>query len=362
VNSKNERIKKLNISPDTTLKTAMRALNAGDARVLFVMDNEQRLIGCVTDGDVRRGILNAIGFERPVSEIMFKFPRFVRQFEKDFKEKARQYVLDEKLYTIPVLDSSDRIVDVLFWHEFIDKHPLEPKEVKQITNPIVIMAGGKGERLNPFTRILPKPLIPFGDKPIIEKIMDNFAKHGFRNFILTLNYKKEFIKMYLKESKLPYNIEVVEEEKFLGSAGSLVFLKDKVKETFFVCNCDTFLINNFRNILLWHKGEQALLTLIGCHKETILPYGVLRVDNGCLNSIEEKPKFDMIINTGVYLIEPEVLSLIKPGEYIDMNRLVERVLKKGKVTVFPVVDGWSDIGQWKEYNESLHLLQNGIER
>lgn len=357
-----EDIKKMIISPDASLRATMRALSDTGSRVLFVVDDEGNLVGSATDGDIRRAILNNIGFERPVNMIMFKAPRFVRRRERGFEERARELVLDEKLYAIPVLDEMDRIVDILAWYDFFDKHPHESHPCEPVGNPVVIMAGGKGERLDPFTKILPKPLIPFGDKPIVEKIMDNFSKHGFVNFILTLNYKKELIKMYLRENQFSYNVEWAEEEEYLGTAGGLGLLRDRIKETFFVCNCDILLENDFKNILLWHKGEKASITLIGCHKEMVIPYGTLEINSGSLKAINEKPTFDLIINTGVYIMEPEVLTFISANERLDMNQLMERALqKKWKVAIYPVCGGWFDLGQWKEYRESLYLLQNKIE-
>lgn len=353
-------IKKLIITPETSLKATMRFLSsAGGSRVLFVVNEEDKLIGSVTDGDIRRAILNGVGFEQHIYKIMFKFPRFVISSEKEYHKKAERYILDEKLYAIPLLDEAYRIVDILFWHDFFEDHPLESHTIHTVTNPVVIMAGGKGERLDPFTKILPKPLIPLHDKPIIEKIMDGFNKYGFTNFVLTLNYKKEIIKMYLKENQFPYKIEYVEEDdRYLGTAGSLSLLKNRIKETFFVSNCDIIINHDFKNILLWHKGEKALITLIGCHKEMAIPYGILKVDSGYLKAINEKPSFDMIINTGVYIMEPEVLDFISPRDHLDMNHLLERVMRQGKVTVYPICDGWFDIGQWKEYRDSLYLLRN----
>lgn len=360
MNLKTEEIKRLIIAPETSLKAAMRFLSsAGGGRVLFVVNEEDKLIGSVTDGDIRRAILNGVGFEQHISKIMFKFPRFVISSEKEYNKKAERYILDEKLYAIPLLDEAYRIIDILFWHDFFGSHPYESHSIGFITNPVVIMAGGRGTRLDPFTKILPKPLIPFGEKPIIEKIMNNFNGYGFANFILTLNYKKELIKMYLKENQFPYKVEYVEEkEEYLGTAGSLGLLKDILRETFFVTNCDVIVESDFKNILLWHKGENSLITLIGCHKEMVIPYGTLEVNDGYLKSINEKPAFDLIINTGVYIMEPEVLNFISPGEHLDMNHLLERVMRQGKVTVYPVCDGWFDIGQWKEYRDSLYLLGN----
>ena len=353
-------IKALIISPEISLKKTMEVMNVVASKVLFVVNKGERgqLIGSVSDGDIRRAILNSVGSERPVSEIMSKHPRHVRCSEEGYRERAEEYIISEKLHAIPVLDKVDRISDVLFWHEFLEKHPLESHTVSHISNSVVIMAGGKGVRLDPFTKILPKPLIPLGDKPIIEKIIDNFNKYGFNKFSLVLNYKKDLIKAYFKESQYPYSVDWVEEEEYLGTAGGLGLLNGTLKETFFVCNCDILLESDFKNILRWHKEEKSLITLIGCYKEMTFPYGVLKIDAGRLKSINEKPKFDMIINTGVYIMEPKALEFISPHEHLDMNTLVERVAEREKVTVYPVYSGWFDLGQWKEYQESLYLLQN----
>lgn len=239
---------------------------------------------------------------------------------------------------------------------------LRPGKIKKhgrsrLKNTAVIMAGGKGERLDPFTKILPKPLIPVGDKPIIDKVMENFNKYGISNFVLTLNYKKEFIKMYFKENETPYNIKFLEENEYLGTAGGLSMLNGMVKEAFFVCNCDTIIEDDFNDILAWHKSEKALLTIIGCHKEMVIPYGTLELKGSRLRKINEKPVLDLIINTGMYVMEPQVLELVPPSEHLGMNQLIEKIMKRGKVAVYPISDGWFDIGQWKEYKDSLRLLE-----
>ena len=350
-------IKKSLIGPDVSLKAAMTKLSTDGGRVLFVTDGEKVLLGSVTDGDIRRAILNGVEFNRSISDVMFKTPRSVRRAERSYIKKVERLIVQEKLEAVPIVDDAGRIVDIYFWHEFLEIHPVEQHKMESLPNTVVIMAGGKGSRLDPFTKILPKPLIPVGDKPIVEIIMNNFYKAGFSNFILTLNYKKELIKLYFKENKLPYNVELVEEEEFLGTAGSLGYLKGRLKDTFYVCNCDVILEKNVRNILQWHNDEKAAMTLIGCHKEMIIPYGTLQVNGGYLKSIQEKPKYDMIINTGIYVIEPEIISLITPGEHLEMNHLVERAMKKKKVTVYPIDSGWFDIGQWKEYHESIYKLE-----
>jgi len=355
-----KQIKKYLIGPDVGLKVAMNMLSASGNRILFVTDGQDRLIGSLTDGDIRRAILNNISFDTPVSQVMFKSPRHVKAADANYEDKVKRYISEEKLCAIPVVDGMKKVVDVLFWFDLLEEHPLEKNKVTPVSTPVVIMAGGKGSRLDPFTKILPKPLIPLDDKPIIEMIMDNFHSYGFTNFYLVLNYKKEMIKMYFNENKSPYNIKFIEEDEFLGTAGGLKLISDKIKEPFFVCNCDIMLKSNFKDILDWHKSENALATIIGSHKELAISYGTLEIDNGKLSKINEKPKFDMIINTGVYILEPKVLELISTNEHLDMNRLLERAMLHGNITVYPIYNEWFDLGQWKEYKESLFLLEKNI--
>jgi len=350
------------ISSGISIRSAMTKLSSANnspegGKILFVINADRALIGSATDGDIRRGILQGVEFDRPVSTVMCQTPRSVSVSDANHRENARRLIVEKRLTVIPVLDESGIVIDLIYWHEFLDCHP-EANSYEEVETPIVIMAGGKGTRLDPFTKIFPKPLIPVGDKPIIEKIMDGFFKYGFKNFVLSLNYRKDLIKMYLQDIKSPYNIDFIEEEKYLGTAGSLALLKDRFKETFYISNCDIIINNSdFREILQWHKNEAADITIIGYHNEFDLPYGKLEVNGGGLHAISEKPKIDMIVNTGVYIFEPHVLDEISPGEALDMNHLLERVMKHGKVSVFPIFDGWFDIGQWKEYKESLSYLQ-----
>ncbi|MFQ5687813.1 MAG: nucleotidyltransferase family protein [Candidatus Scalindua sp.] len=288
---------------------------------------------------------------------MFRQFTFFFCDEADKKEKAERIMLREKIEQIPILDKNNSVVDVILWTDiFGEEKALENRQF--FTNPVVIMAGGKGTRLDPFTKILPKPLIPIGEKPIIEIIMDKFYKQGFQKFIFTLNYKKEYIKMFLRENSFPCKIDWVEEDDFMGTAGSLSLLKDKINEPFFVLNCDIILNADYTDIVKWHKESNNLMTLIGCYKEVKVPYGILELDDGILKSFVEKPNYDVIINTGVYILEPEIIDMIPDNKSINMNTLIEEVSRKGKVSVYPIHDGWVDVWQWEEYRESLNLLQN----
>ena len=188
--------------------------------------------------------------------------------------------------------------------------------------------------------------------------MNKFYESGFSKFIYTLNYKKEYIKLYLMENNLPYKKDWIEEEEFLGTAGSLSLLKDKITETFFVTNCDTIVDVNYADVLKWHKKQKAIITIIGCHNEINIPFGILQLSNGKLDRMLEKPVHDVIINTGIYVMEPEVLSFIPEGKYLDMNNLIDLYTETKKISVYPISYGWVDIGKWDEFNKNIKHLED----
>ncbi len=349
------KLKSLLVSVDTNLKESMQKLNDTAEKIIFVTDEAGKLLGTVTDGDIRRGLINGLKFSDKIEKIMFKEFVFIFYDEPGKKDKAQKIMLREKIEQIPILDKDNHIIDAILWTEIFGKK----KSVKQkqlFTNHVVIMAGGRGERLDPFTRILPKPLIPIGEKPIIEIIMERFYQHGFYKFIYTLNYKREYLKLFLRENDFPYIIDWVEENDYLGTVGGLSLLKNKITDSFFITNCDSLLKVDFEDILKWHKEHKASITIVGCHNEIKIPFGVLQLDNDKLKKISEKPVHDVIINTGVYVMEPHVISYIPEGEFIDMNKLINKVAEREKVTVYSIYDSWFDIGQWEEYKKTLKIL------
>jgi dTDP-glucose pyrophosphorylase/predicted transcriptional regulator len=345
------KLKSLLISPKTTIKEAMQKLNETSERILFVVDREEKLLGTVTDGDIRTGLINGLEFTDHIRKVMYKRFISVKYDSPDIQRNVKRLMIDYKIEQIPVLNEHGVITDVYLWTDLLGERRYI--EAEKLENIVVIMAGGKGARLDPFTRILPKPLIPIGNKPVIELIMESFHRHGFYRFTYSLNYKKEYIKLFLKENKSPYSINWIEEDDYSGTAGSLSLLKNKVKDTFFVTNCDSLLSVDYLDVLKWHKVNGAAMTIIGCHNEVKIPFGVLQFKNGILEKILEKPVHDIIINTGVYVIEPMIISYISRKKQMDMNELIEILVTKEKVAVYPIYSGWIDIGQWEEYKKGV---------
>ena len=221
------------------------------------------------------------------------------------------------------------------------------------------MAGGKGTRLEPFTKVLPKPLIPIHEKPVIEHILEHFTNVGVKQFILTVNYKARIMKAYFEELKPDYSIDFVEEQKPLGTAGSLKFLENKFNSPIFVTNCDIIIQADYPDIFAFHQNNGYDITLVASIKNYIIPYGTCELDGeGNLKKINEKPKYDLLVNTGLYVINPDILHLIPENESYDITYLIEDAMKKNKkVGVYPIDDdSWIDVGQWAEYQKAVDQL------
>ena len=357
-----EAIKSISIAPTTTIREAMKKLNDTARKILLVVDEHERLLGTVADGDVRRGILASHGFTDPVEAIMARTYTALDYRDPMVTSRAKELMLTHDIAHIPLVDQQQRVRDVIRLADILSDPAVTNVRQRQ-GNTVVIMAGGRGTRLDVFTKVFPKPLIPIGDKPAIECIMERFSAHGFRTFLYTLNYKKEYVKLFLKEKQFPpdYTIDWVEEKDFLGTAGSLSLLHQQLHETFFVVNCDTLLNVDYTEMLAWHKTQGAALTVVGCHNEVHIPFGVVSLANGRLERIHEKPSHDVIINTGTYIMEPSVLAYLTAGEAMDMNALVNKVAEREAVSVYPVYgQDWLDLGQWDGYQRSTqHLTDHG---
>jgi NDP-sugar pyrophosphorylase family protein len=246
---------------------------------------------------------------------------------------------------MPVLGFDNTLEDVIFWEDIIGG---EIKTGKKLNIPVVIMAGGEGSRLKPLTNVLPKPLIPVVDKTIIEDIMDQFVSVGCSEFYISLNYKAEMIKHYLLSlNNREYNFHFFQEEKPLGTAGSLYLLKDKISSTFFVSNCDIIIKQDLTEVYKFHRENRNKITIIAALKHYQIPYGTIESGpDGILTSLSEKPEITFKINSGVYILEPDVLSLIPEGKFFHITELILSLKnKKERVGIFPISEkSWLDYG------------------
>ena len=344
--------KKILISKKTTIKNALKSLSLSGKGCLLVMQG-QILNGTLTDGDLRRSILKGTALNQSIEYIYNKKPLILKQGNY-LSKNLKKIFLKNKIDLIPVVNSKNKLINVLFKDEIFSDKP--NKILKKIKNEVVIMAGGKGTRLQPFTKILPKPLVPINGKPVIQHIIDKFSNYGIRNFYLTINFKSKIIKAFFSEFKTKSKINFYEEKKPLGTIGALRNLKNKFKNSILLTNCDVIVDVNYRELIKFHEDEKNDLTLIASAKEYSVPYGLCTLNNeGYLDQIIEKPKYDFLVNTGLYVINPKVISLIPLNSFYNMNDFITLLkLKKMRVGVFPIDDkNWLDVGEWPEYKKTV---------
>lgn len=349
-------IAKYIVSESVNIRIAVQQMDIGGVGFVAVIDAEGKMVGIVTDGDFRRAVLNGVSLDENVLKIANKTYKYLKSGYS--REEILKYFKTTGVECLPILKNG-KLVDVIFYSDLHDKNDIEQSRKESLDLPVVIMAGGKGTRLDPFTRILPKALIPIGEKPIIEIIMDEYARQGMRNFYISVNDKSKMIKAYFGDQGSDYNITFIDEDKPLGTAGSLKYLNDKVDSPFFVSNCDIIVKNNYYDILKFHKDGGYDLTVVGSIQHHTIPYGVCKFENGgLLKSIREKPKYDFIVNTGMYLLNPYVLKYIPENTCIDMTELINVLQKEARrVGVYPVSEkSWIDIGQLTEYKTAIREL------
>lgn len=353
---KEQNIKSRMIQKDATISSALKQMDQIGKKLLLVYDRD-RFHSLVSIGDLQRAIINSISLDTEIFNIIRSKIDVASTLES--KEDVKKRMLHGRAELMPVLNENGELTDVIFWEDiFIEKKP--PKG--QISHPIIIMAGGKGTRLRPLTNIVPKALIPIKDKSIIEDIMDKFLEIGCNEFYLSLNYKAEMIKYYLSNLNNPnYIITYFIEKKPLGTAGSLYLLKNKIKSTFFVTNCDILINEDYSEILSYHKEYKNELTIISSLKSYAIPYGIIETEkNGELTKLLEKPEFHFQVNSGMYIFEPHLLNEIPENTFFHITQLIEKIMKrKGKIGVFPVSEkSWIDIGEWPIYIRSVNRKED----
>tara|TARA_Y100000590_G_C15687261_1_gene1002063 strand:+ start:809 stop:1867 length:1059 start_codon:yes stop_codon:yes gene_type:complete len=344
---------------DITLKTALKLLSKSGQKCLVIINKNNKLIGTLSDGDIRKAIVSNKSLNSKITKIFQKNPKYLI-VGKFTNQEAKKLFLEEKYDLIPVVDSNHKVVKILSWDEIFKNNFSKNKLIKDKHKiPLVIMAGGKGSRLEPFSDVLPKPLIPINGKTIIERIIEKFFQNGFRNFNFIINYKSLILKAYFKEIKKKYTLKFFQEKKPLGTIGGIYLLKNKIADNFFVSNCDVIINADYLNIYDYHVSNSNDITLVVTTKEYIVPYGDCKLDKkGNLNKIIEKPKYDFLINSGLYIFNKKIIKLISPKNSLDFNTLISIAKKNNyKIGIYPIhEDSWIDVGQWSEYRNSIERL------
>ena len=337
-------IEKLRVAPDGSIRDAISTIDSGGQQIALVLDSGGHLLGVVTDGDVRRGLLKGMTLEAPVAEAMNAAPKVASVDEptKDVLERMAQL----SLHHMPIVGGDGTVLGVLTGSD----HPRS----RAVTTPVVLMAGGRGQRLYPLTKEVPKPMLPIGDIPLLEIILRNLMAQGFLNVHISVNYLAEVIVDFVGDgSRFGLNVSYIYEDKPLGTAGAIAQLHGTITEPFVVMNSDLLTHVDLRRLLTFHRRQKAKAT-VGVREHAFeIPYGVVRLDGSTIVSMEEKPLHRSLVNAGIYALDPIALSLLKPNEYSDMPSLLGLMMQEGHVlSAFPIHEQWLDVGRPEDLSEA----------
>jgi dTDP-glucose pyrophosphorylase len=333
---------KLNIN--STIKEALQIIDNGKMQIALIVDENNKLLGTLTDGDIRRGLLRGLNLNSSIQSIISKTPTISRI--SDTKEEILKIALSKKLHQIPIVDESGKIVGIQEIEELI--------KPKRKTNKVILMVGGLGTRLRPLTNDTPKPMLKVGNKPILQTIVEKFAEYGYVNIVMCVNYKSHIIQDYFGDgSNFGVNIEYILEEQRMGTAGALSLLSEKQTEPFFVMNGDLLTNVNFEHLHDFHISNNSIGTMCVREYDFQVPYGVVNIDGSHILSIEEKPTHKFFVSAGIYMLSPDVLEYIPENQFYDMPTLFEKIISENKNAIsFPLREYWLDIGRIDEYKKA----------
>lgn len=343
-------IKDFMIDDESTMIEAMELLDKVAKKVLFIA-KQGKLVAAITDGDIRRWILKKGNLDAKVKDISNYNPKFL--YEKD-RAMAREYMKKYSVEALPIVDENLQILSIAL------RNDKEISNRKKINIPVVIMAGGLGTRLYPYTKILPKPLIPIGEIPIAEHIINRFHKSGSNNFFLIVNHKKNMIRAYFNEIEKDYEVSYINEDIPLGTGGGLSLLKGKIDTSFILSNCDILIDEDYEKMYNFHNKEKNLITMVCSLKNIRIPYGVIEISkNGEIESMKEKPELSFFINTGMYIVESKVIDELEDNKAIGFPDIIERYKQAGeKIGVYPIgQNAWMDMGKLDEMEEMRKRLE-----
>jgi len=328
------------VTNDSDIALAIESLQKSIIKLVLVVENN-KLVGTVTDGDIRRALLSGKNLQTKCKDVMNADPKCA--IVNDFKN-IKKLLISYKY--IPLIDDNKNIVDIITNENSQQSYLL--------TNPVIIMAGGEGKRLLPLTLNTPKPLLPVNQKPLIHEIVNRLDQHGLKDIYISIFYKAEMVKQYFKElNNTGFNIKFLEEEKPLGTAGCLYLLKNKkIMEPIIVINGDVLTDMDYRQLIDYHNKSDKLITVCAAIYDIQIPFGTIELEEDKLTNIVEKPIKKYLINAGIYIINPELLNDFKDNTVINMTDIIAKNIKNDSVGIFPLHEQWLDIGSHKDYEKA----------
>ena len=344
---------KIVVSPEVSILDAMKIIDGAGTQFVMVLDETKKLLGVVTDGDVRRGILNNVSLSAPVAEIMNTHPRYLS--DSVSRSEAISFLSEKRIAHVPLLDALGRVTSLVSIDErvaLVEKH-----------RTAVLMVGGLGSRLGELTTNCPKPMLPLGGRPVLEIIIENLKDHGFKNFIFCVNFKADVIQSHFGNgAEFGINIVYVHENKRMGTAGALSLIPMDTDGPLLVMNGDIVTKVNFSKLMEFHEEKEAAVTAAVRKYDFQIPFGVVKSENGQIKGIEEKPNYNFMVSAGINVIEKDCLGLLPPGEFFDMPQLIEAVIASKRVAqAFPIHEYWLDIGRMDDL-ERAHADMSSFEK
>lgn len=334
-----------------SIRKTLQVLDDGAKGIVLLVDNERKLLGTITDGDIRRAILNDISLNDSIEKVVHLNPVSVKQSMT--REEIKEIFIKKAVKDIPVVDDCNKVIDLVSINDILLPQGKE--------NPVIIMAGGLGTRLKDLTKEIPKPMLKVGEDPILQHTINNFKQYGYNKILLSVNYKSEIIENYFQDG-FAYGVKInyVKETKRLGTAGGIKLAKDYINTAFFVINGDIFTNVNVENMMRFHKENKYDIT-VGTRKHSFqIPYGVIDTSNNYIKEIKEKPVIDYLINAGVYCLNAELIEIIPDNKYFEITDLINICIERNmKIGSYEIKDYWMDIGKIEDYvkvNEDIYDL------
>lgn len=339
----NNCIENMIINKDENIINALKTINETSKGIVYVVDNKRKLVGTLTDGDIRRALINGIGLNEGVNKVMNSNP--IKAVKDTNVMRLKELMIKGAIRELPLVDEENILVDSICLNEL-----LIPKGKD---NYVLVMAGGLGTRLKELTVEIPKPMLNLGDKPILHHIIERFKSYGFNKFLLSVNYKSEIIENYFQDGiNYECKINYLKEKKRLGTGGAISLAKEYIKDDFFVVNGDIYSTVNLNEVMKIHKKNNNDITIVSVKKNVNIQYGVLEVENNKVTDIIEKPNYEFLISGGIYCLNPKVMELIPENEYFEITDLFTKAMeRKMKVESFVIDDYWIDIGRIEDYDK-----------